>query len=339
MNTRFPVRPLFRAAAVAIGLALQAPRTVQAQLTWSPRLQLDNDLYNFWKYYTKRPDEQYTNGVQATLESYDAPWWGARFASRTPNCRGLTTTKSACRATALTLGQDMYTPNKRHLPFANADWERERPYFAWTYVGATARLLSARRQRTYKVSLGVTGAPAGGRVAQTVVHALTNSDAVSGWETQIGFEPGVQVEHRQSVLLAQQGGNRRLGMSVQPAMALIAGNIRTAAELGGTMRLGWNLSHPWDPRVMRDRAPVEYWLSVGGRGNLIARDMSLDGTLFNRTRHVQRTPVVLQYEFGGGVRVHQFVLEYRATTRSREYHTGPRAHSHSSIIAAVSVLP
>ena len=339
MNIRVSAPRLLRAAALLVGLHVQAPTTAQAQPTWWPRLQLDNDLYNFWKYYTKRPDEQYTNGVLATLDSYHAPWWGARFASNTPNCRGLTVTEGACRATALTLGQDMYTPNKRRLPFANADWERERPYFAWTYVGAAARLVSAQRQRVYTVSLGVTGAPAGGRVAQTVVHALTNSDAVSGWETQIGFEPGVQLEHRQTFLLAQHGGNRGVGFNVQPAIGLIAGNIRTAAELGGTMRVGWNLSHPWDPRQMRGRATTEWWLSVGGRGNAVARDMSLDGTMFNRTRYVERTPTVLQYEFGGGVRVRQFVVEYRAVTRSREYRTGPRAHSYSSMIAGFSLLP
>ncbi len=311
---------------------------MHAQSTWSPRLQLDNDFYNYWKYYSKRPDEQYTNGVLATLESPEAPWWGKRFASKTPNCRALLTREGACRATSLTLGHDMYTPNKDRPPYANADWERERPYFAWLFVGGAARLLSPTRLRVFRVALGVTGPPAGGRLAQKLAHTIGQRDVVSGWETQIGFEPGVQLEFRQSHLLFQRGGDRRFGINVQPALGLIAGNVRTAAELGGITRIGWNLSHPWDPRLMRNRAPVEWWLAAGGRGNLVGRDMSLDGTLFQRTRHVERVSTVAQYEFGGGLRINQLVLEYRAVTRSREYRTGPTNHSHSSMIAGVSLL-
>lgn len=332
------VRRVLCAAGLCVGAWGATPQSVEAQATWSPRLQLDNDFYNYWKYYTKRPDEQYTNGVLGSLESAEAPWWGKRFALKTPNCRALPASEKACRATSLSLGHDMYTPNKNRLPFANADWERERPYFAWFYVGAAARLVSPVHQRIFRVSFGVTGAPAGGRLAQKLAHTIGNSDVVSGWETQIGFEPGVQLEYRQSALLFQRGGNRRFGIAVQPAVGLIAGNIRTAAELGGLARVGWNLSHPWDSRLMRDRAPMEWWLSAGGRGNLVGRDMSLDGTLFHRTRHVERVRTVSQYEFGGGLRVQQYVLEYRAVTRSREYRTGPTNHSYSSMIAGVSLV-
>ena len=332
------VQRVLLSATLCCSAWVSSPRAAQAQHTWSPRLQLDNDFYNYWKYYTKRSDDQYTNGVLGSLESAEAPWWGKRFASTIPNCRAKPTSDSPCRATSLTLGHDMYTPNKDRLPFATANWERERPYFAWLYVGGAARLVSPVTQRIFKVSLGVTGAPAGGRLAQKLAHTIGNSDVVSGWETQIGFEPGVQLEYRQQALLFERGGNRRLGINVQPALGVIAGNIRTAAELGGMVRVGWNLSHPWDPRLMRNRAPSEWWLAAGGRGNLVGRDMSLDGTLFHRTRHVDRVSAVSQYEFVGGLRVHQFVLEYRAVTRSREYRTGPTNHSHSSMIAGVSLI-
>ena len=61
---------------VTIAVALVGVSDVAPAQGWRPRLQLDNDVYNYWTRHTQRPDEEYTNGVRASLESNSAPWWG-----------------------------------------------------------------------------------------------------------------------------------------------------------------------------------------------------------------------------------------------------------------------
>jgi lipid A 3-O-deacylase len=306
----------------------------RAQAAWRPRLQLDNDVYNFWRRHTKRPDEEYTNGVHASLESHSAPWWGSRFARRTADCADPAAAGS-CRSTVVTLGQDLYTPHLERTPYAVADWELERPFFAWLFLRGSARVSSERSLHATSLSIGVTGPPAGGALAQEVAHRIGFNEPAQGWETQIGFEPGAMIEYRRSLLLMRRAERGSRGFDIAPEMGVSLGNIRTSADVGATLRVGQNLSHPWHPARWRGRAPMEWWVSTAARVDYVARDMSLDGTLRRPTRRVDRTPGVQQYEFGAGVRWQGVLFEYRAVTRSREYRTGPAHHAYSTVSVAL----
>lgn len=306
-----------------------------AQETWRPRLRLDNDVYNFWQRHTQRPDEEYTNGVHASLETHSAPWWGSRFAGRTPDC-ARSGGPGACRSTVVTLGQDLYTPHLDRAPHTIEDWELERPYFAFLFLSGSARISSERTLHATSLSLGVTGPPAGGALAQRIAHRIGFNEPASGWETQIGFEPGAVLGYRRSELMVRRGAPRGMAFDMAPEFAFTLGNIRTHAEAGGTARWGGNLSHPWHPALWRGRPPTEWWLSAGARAEYVARDMSLDGTWRRPTRRVERISDVYQYEFGAGLRVRTISMEYRAVTRSREYRSGPAHHTYSSMIVSVT---
>jgi len=317
----------------ALGI-VGAPRASAAQSGWTPRLQLDNDVYNYWRRHTHRPDEEYTNGVHASLESASAPWWGRRFAPGVPDC-AVAPDAATCRSTLVTLGQDLYTPNLARAPHAVPDWELERPFFAWLFVSGTARVSSARTLHSTSLSIGVTGPPAGGALAQEVAHRIGFNEQVSGWETQIGFAPGVIAEYRQSVLAVRGGGSRGMAFDMAPEAAVSLGNIRSHAGLGGLARVGWNLSHPWHPSASGGRASTEWWVSAGGHAEYVARDMSLDGARGETGSRIDRVSSVGQYEFGAGVRLHGVSVEYRAVTTSREYRTGPGHHTYSSMIVSM----
>ena len=301
---------------------------------WLPKLELDNDVYNFWRRHTHRPDEEYTNGVHLSLESQSAPWWGSRIAPRIPDCAAANSAP-ACRSTMVTLGQDLYTPHLDRTPHAVDEWELERPFFAWLFFRGTARVSSARSVSATSLARGVTGAPAGGALAQRVAHRIGFNEPADGWETQIGFEPGALFEHRRSTLLARRSSPRGIGFDVVPEAGFSLGNIRTHVDAGARIRVGRSLSHPWHPPLWRGRAPLEWWISAGGRADYVARDMSLDGTLRRPSRHVDRVPGVRQYAFGAGLRWQGVSVEYRAVTRSREYRTGPAHHAYSTVSVAL----
>ena len=305
-----------------------------AQSEWRPTLRLDNDVYNFWQRHTRRPDEEYTNGVHASLEGHTAPWWGRRFAPGMADCRsgGLT---GHCRSTSITLGQDLYTPQLDRAPHAVENWELERPYFAWLFLNGTARVSSMRTLHATSLSVGVTGPPAGGALAQDVAHRIGFNEQASGWETQIGFEPGVILGYERQDILLRRTLADDFALDLAPKLGLALGNIRSNASLGATARFGRQLSHPWHPPAWRGRAASEWWLSAGARAEYVARDMSLDGTLVDPGRRVERVPGVSQYELAAGLRIRGVTLEYRAITRSREYRSGPGHHTYSSLIVSL----
>lgn len=304
---------------------------------WRPRLRLDNDAYNFWKPPARRPDEEYTNGVAATVENLDAPLWGRLIGRGKPPCTAAVADQAAaCMSATVTIGQDIYTPHLDRPPYAFPDWRDERPYAAWLYLGTGGLIISGTTLRTVEVSAGVTGPPALGELSQRVAHFINEryTTKAEGWATQVAFEPGFIAAARQSTLAARgEVAGRGIADFVHTS-AVAVGNIRTAADLGGRLRVGYNLSHPWDARRWRGRPPLETFALLGGRVEYVARDFSLDGALFSGGRSVVRVPLVREYEVGVGLRMHRLALTWKATTRSREYRTGPAFHAFSSMQAS-----
>ncbi|MCC6317795.1 MAG: lipid A deacylase LpxR family protein [Gemmatimonadaceae bacterium] len=303
---------------------------------WRPSLRLDNDAYNFWIHPAHRTDEEFTNGVVASLEALGGSFWGPHLARRTPDCAADTTSLGRCLTTTVSIGQDMYTPRLTRAPYTTPTWADERPYAGWLWIGVTGSSVSRRSARTVDVQLGVTGRPALGQTSQQLFHWINQryTRRATGWETQVGFQPGVQLGYTHS-LLALRGvvGSKAL-IDFVPSARVAVGTVRTAADVAGRLRIGYNLSHALDPRATRRRSPLEYYLSASGRTGFVARDFSLDGSIVDRERHVDRVPGVREYAFGMGLRLHHLRLQWEATTRSRQYATGPRHHTFSSMTAA-----
>lgn len=315
------------------------PGVVSAQgvmSPWTPRLQLDNDAYNFWKWHTKRPDEEYTNGVFASLDGWQAPRWARAFTRGVADCTDARP-GNRCHAGQLSIAQELYTPNLRRAPGLIAEWQRERPYFAWLFLRTTSLQLAPDARRSLSAALGVTGSPAMGSVAQTIAHRFGVTAAPAGWDTQIGFEPGVLLEGRQSWRRGLIGtAHDPLSLSWLPEVGASVGTIRAHADAAVTVRLDSRRMHPWYP--LGTHTPrMGWWVAARLRGAITARDMSLDGTLRSPSRRVERVPGFFEYALSGGVQLGRLALGYSAHTRSREYHTGPNQRSYSSM--SVSWMP
>lgn len=304
---------------------------------WLPRLRLDNDAYNFWIHPGHRTDEEFTNGVVASLETLGGSFWGRRLGGGAPACGADTASTGRCLATVIAIGQDMYTPNLSRAPFSSPDWRNERPYAGWLWVGVSGRSVSRRSARTVDVQLGATGKPALGQVSQRVAHWINEKYTrhATGWETQVGFQPGVQLGYTHSLLALRGSAGSKAVIDLVSSASVVAGTVRSAADVGGKLRLGYNLSHPLDPRATRRRSPLEFFVSASGRSAYVARDFSLDGSFLDDEgdRHVDRVSGVREYAFGTGLRLHHLRLEWEATTRSRQYVTGPMHHAFSSMTA------
>lgn len=299
----------------------------------------DNDAFNFWQGITDRPDQEYTNGDEVTVEFSSAPWWGKRFAPHRAPCTGIEMAGTRCLTTSLSIAQDMYTPRPHHEPRQVPDWRNERPYAALLYGNAEARVVGERSLETVGLLLGVTGPAAVGEFAQRTAHKLSgvySRDPV-GWDTQIGFEPLLMMTARTTRRFAARTASGAAVMDFMPQAGASLGNVLTEAEAGFQTRIGLNLSSPWWTSGWGTRSAVELYLVGGLRGEAVAHNLTLDGNTLGADRRVDRTPLVGEYAVGVGGRYRGFVAEWRAVTRTREYRTGPEAHAYSTLYASYEV--
>jgi len=236
----------------------------------------------------------------------------------------------------------VYTPADGEAvePIAN-----DRPYAAALLLGAGYSARRGDSLHNTQLRLGIVGPSAKGEQLQNGVHKIIGAKQSHGWQNQLHDEPVLQLLHErlhrmefasvpwgfESDLIGHWGGS--------------LGNFATYANAGAEWRFGRNLSTDFgtDPlrtegeNVARGIAPPQRWawhvfLSFDARA--VAHNITLDGNTLGADRSVDRVPWLGEYALGVGARVQDFVVEWRATTRSREYRTGQPAHAFSTIYAS-----
>jgi lipid A 3-O-deacylase len=319
--------PALLALLLALGAAaVPGSAPAQAFRTWE--VATDNDAYDFWIPPYRRPDHDYTHGMWIAAELDRAPWWGRRLGGGLPSCTGREAGSERCLSTRLELGQKIFTPGRDGATPVPG----ERAYAGWLYVTATGRREGPRTRTTGSVELGVTGNASLGRALHEEFHRLAGFWAPDGWHNQLAFEPGVVARLDRQVLALDgvtAGGVR--WATVVPEGGVAVGNVLTGAQVGARAHLGYGVPHPWRP--LHSAAPPSLSLYALGaaREDYVAHDLFLDGNTFRESVHVDRRPLVWQYEVGGGLRWKRVGAEYRVTTRGREYETQVRRHQWSSI--------
>ncbi len=292
----------------------------------------DNGQFDFWLPPPQRPDVEFTNGARLHLSFDGAPVWGRWLTERPPSCAA-PRADASCASTELEIGQEMYTP-------ANAITQAEpqrgaRPYAGFLYTSLTARLATARRSDAIAAEVGVTGAPSLAEKIQTAWHRLIGYPRPLGWSHQIPFMAGAMLSatHQQELVHLTVSGLPVL--SVVPQATASLGNVLTGARAGAEGRLGYGVAPPWATTRETGGRLVEVYALAAVRGEYIAYQLVLDGHTTRPAQSVSRVPWVTQYEFGGGMRLGGVEVEYRGVTRSREYATGPAAHTYGTIALGV----
>lgn len=306
------VRGCSAAAFVVSFLCL--PLGVEAQLARSESFTLDNDYFTFWLPPRQRSDDNYTHGVRASLDLAGKPPSLAR--------RIVCGSMVACGGT-LEVGQEMYTPTRDGAEPVPG----ERAYAGWLYMRARTRGGNANALRTIGVTVGVTGPASLAEASQSAIHKIAPQFRQPlGWDHQLPTEVAAGVEAMQQWRLTLPGGSRAIDLL--PAVDANLGTIRTSARGGALLRVGPAMPHPWMDEGTRR---FTLYLFTGARSEVILRDLFLHGSTFGRSVRVDPEPVVTEWDRGFRVGLGSLALEYRAATRSREYRTGPRKHTHASM--------
>ena len=277
----------------------------------------DNDGFVFWTPPHERTDWYYTHGLRAEAVVAWAPPGVGLLGESNPIVCPQNPDGDPCVLTRITLGQAIYTPA---MVFSTEPPLNDRPYAGWLFMEATAARVTPNRSTSLGLEVGLTGEPSFAGPIHRWFHRSLGKHEPMGWEYQIPFEPAFafRYETRRAWPIVPDSG--AMSLHVEPRGSVALGTLRTGASAGFSLRAGWNAPPSidwWGP------GPGSSYVLVvlGAEGELILRDLFLDGSTWGRSEHVERVPVVgrlngrLQMGLGG------FGLEF-AATRSTIQFTG-----------------
>ena len=322
---------------------------VQSASSYSPEdsstftFMFENDLFG-------DTDQSYTNGIQLNWMSPDLseyrdseqlPDWAVPIVERLPfiNEPGLQ------RNIGFGVGQKIFTPENTDRRDLITD---DQPYAGWLYMSAAFHNKNRYDLDTFEIQLGMVGPAALGEETQNFVHELRDFREAQGWDNQLKNEPGIILiaEHKDRLL--QQNLYKRLGYDVISYYGAGAGNVYTYANTGVEVRFGWNVPIDFgstrirpggdtnapvdssDPRFS-NTSPFSLHAFAGVTGNLVLRNIFLDGNTFTDSHSVDKRWVVGDLAVGVSLIYRRLKLSYTQVLRTREFDEQDNNHEFGSI--------
>lgn len=295
---------------------------------------VENDLFAFDKH-----DRYYTHGTKISWISHDLsnyrdlaviPSWIHRFIERMP----FVNDPGNQRTVSFSLGQSIYTPEDKDRSDLISD---DRPYAGLSYLGLGLHSKSRRHMDTLEFDIGVVGRHSYAEKLQKEVHRRIDSPSPKGWAHQLHDEPivNVYIEHKWKALqiISQEG----LGIDCIPHLGAAVGNAYTGINLGGQIRLGWNIPNDFGTFLIRpgseSSAPVDdqdprffdrfrrfgIHLFLAVNGYAVARNILLDGNTFEKSHSVEKKPIVVNFVGGIGMIIHRYKITYSYVYRTKEF--------------------
>jgi hypothetical protein len=276
-------------------------------------IQLEND------FLVPESDRYYTNGFRIGYVSPtdQVPDFMAQF--------GEAVLGPGQRRFAVELGQWLFTP---YDTSASNPPLNDRPY-AGVLMGQLSLIQDTDDTRTVLAAgLGIIGPAAFGRQAQNTTHFLLGQGKAQGWSTQIPNQPVIQLS-ADRIWRVKAGTLGPLEMDVLPSIGGGAGTFRIYAQAGAQIRIGQGLDSDFGAPRMRpgltggdayvQTQPFAWYIFLGGDGQAVGWDETLDGTPFGASRHVTRNPFI--GELQGGVVLMAWGMRFTAAhiLRTQEF--------------------
>jgi lipid A 3-O-deacylase len=278
-----------RSRAGTVGLALVAMALAQqpARAQWlrAVTVAMDNDGWAFW---IPRPtDWFYTDGQLVEL---DADWKVSGLATLGVHGSSCFASPASypCAVTHVRLSQKIYTPENL---FFYRPGVVDRPYAGWLSLTWARDRFTARRTTAVSFEAGVTGGPSLARQVQKGLHTLLNRIPPQGWEYQLPFEVAFAASVRDTWRVAVADNGKGWTLALEPHWALTAGTLRTSAEAGYALRVGWKASPASDiPGTSFDGFHLV--ARLGADGEAVLRDLFLDGSTWKESASIPKEPLM-----------------------------------------------
>lgn len=264
-------------------------------------------------------DRFYTNGLRLGWTSgTDGVPEAVADAARTVWGDGIT-------RISFNISHQIYTPAdiRRVIPDP-----RDRPLAA--YLAGTFSVLhdTAQSRNVVAITVGLTGPAALGRTVQNGWHELIRIPVNNGWDSQLPNEPQLQLlaERTWRIGLARAGD---LEADMLPSATAGVGTVRDYVQGGFILRLGQGLERDFGVARIRPgvtggdafvAAPGLAWYVFGGvTGQVVARDLFLDGTLLRSSPHVRRNWLLGGLESGVAIIWNGVRFSYTQTWQTQSF--------------------
>ncbi len=282
----------------------------------------DNDGFVFWDPPSQRTDYYYTHG--ARLEALVA---GAPPFVDLPPCGAERRPAESCALLSVSVGQQIYTPQN---VFSNDPPVNDHPYGGLLYAELGGSRVGPDGLTRLGLRVGVTGPPSLGQYAHQGFHRWLDKAEPTGWEHQIPFEVAFALAAERTAAWAPLPARWPVSFAVLPRWGAALGTLRTSGGAGLGVRLAWNAPLETDWGV---GAPPGFHIvaSFEASGEVVFRDLFLDGSTFGESVRAERTMLVgrrggrLLLGLGG------FALEFSATRVGPRFRAQDDAHTYGTI--------
>ncbi len=287
---------------------------------WAASARWENDLFG-------GTDRFYTNGVSLGL-SHTGPSWIDPAADLLPWSQGR-------RTVSYDIAQAMFTPSDTSL---NPPDPNDRPYAGILALGLALHMDRADSYHGLKFITGVVGPSSQADDTQRAVHDIVACQEAKGWDSQLHDEIILNLfyEYRHKFRLLGEG--QGWSLEAIPFAGAWLGNMLTQGDVGAIMRWGFNVPDDSGPTLVRgmDHMPPPRW-SEGGPsmsgwgfsvyggviGNLVLRDITLDGNTFKDSPHVDKNFFVPAAGIGLSVGNRRFLLSFMYAFWGEEFEHQP----------------
>ena len=228
------------------------------------------------------------------------------------------------------VAQEFYTPS--HIT-GSAPILTDRPYAGWIHgsvilrrFGEVDSIPALAVQDEFELDLGVVGPESLSEETQKWWHNLWGYAQPRGWHNQLKTEPVFQFYLTRAYRFGYETKNY-WGVECIPHGKLALGSVYDYAELGMTLRAGYNL-----PREFI-RSPLESfsthpsdnppswaaYVFTGMDGRGVAHNMFLDGSNWRSSQSIAKENFVADFRAGGAIRYKDIEFVLSAVHRTREF--------------------
>ncbi len=244
------------------------------------------------------------------------------------------------------LAHQFFTPDDITIPTLQAD---DRPYAG--YLSTSLDIVNESlikntngNDRRYRNSVGlrfgIVGPASFGEDLQKAWHKVCDCTEPQGWDLQLGNELGFVYSLAHDRQLVRHDLSETWSIDVIGSAQAAIGNIYSGVELGGIVRLGYNLNTRWSAKTMADigydangiDANPGFFLMAGLTGRYVARDIFVDGNTWRDSHSVDRTPFVADQMLGFGMHWKRLELRVTMTRRTNQYSSQAGATRFGSVV-------
>jgi hypothetical protein len=329
MNTSHPAKTTIASAIIVISgwagpnptHAAEQPAVVSTESQpWSVSLRWENDTFG-------GTDHFYTDGASIALVHTGSSGLDA-VADRLPWGQGR-------RTVGYDFGQIMTTPSDttRAVPDPT-----DRPYAGILYFGVSLHVDRDNSYHGLRFITGVVGPWSQAERTQKQVHRTVGVPLPQGWDHQLHNEPifNFVYEHRRKYRL--WGANRGLAVEALPSANIMLGNVLTQGQVGGQLRVGYNIPDDFGTTLMRgmghlppprpaprgEASPAWGGYVYGGfHASLVLRNLTLDGNTWRDSPGVDRDLFVPAAEVGFAVTTRSYLVAFSYVFWGREFKGQP----------------